>query len=354
MARWSLDRPLCYHLPSCPDYSGPLDSRMDSASQKSAKPNRVPQGSWDLGIWVLSLLILAGSTGCSSLNLESPTKKLAERFQASNFRDWRPEFERHASVDIKETSLGIHNIRNCSYVSEDDYVVDYYDRQIDLSQIQTVDFIVVPFANAPRLAHTMMSFGLDDGSYIALSVEVRREIGEKYGALKGIGRNFELIYVLSDERDVIRLRTRHRDADVYVYPTVATASQSQKLFLDVARRVNRLAVEPEFYNSITNNCTTNLAGHVNAVSPNKITYGWKVLLPGLSAEYAYELGLLDNRIPFEDLTAMSLVNDLAEEHFDAPDFSQLIRSRRYRLERYVARQAMRAPTLQGRGSQLLR
>ncbi|MEM9943955.1 MAG: DUF4105 domain-containing protein [Planctomycetota bacterium] len=293
------------------------------------------------------------ASGCAQWNPGTGLDRLKRWTEPSNDRDWRPEFAKTSTITRQNQVLSIRNIRNCNYLSSDDFVVDYYDRQFTVDQIQTVDFIVVPFQNAPRLAHTMMSFGLDDSSYIAVSVEVRKEVGESYSAIKGIGRQYELMYVVSDERDVIRLRTRHRDADVYVYPTIANPIQAQELFLNIAERVNKLAVDPEFYNTITNNCTTNLAGHVNEVSPNKIKYGWKVLLPGLSAKYAYDLGLLDTRIPFEDLKTLSHVNDLAEEHFDDPQFSQLIRSNHSRLERYLARQALREPTLNARGQLFL-
>lgn len=228
-----------------------------------------------------------------------------------------------------------------------------YDRQISIDQIQSVDFIVVPFNERFKLAHTMMSFGLDDGTYLALSVEIRQERGEEYDPFLGFFRQFELVYVLSDERDVIRVRTEQYGSDVFVYPSVASPQQAQELFANVMERVNKLAVEPEFYHSIINNCTTNLAGHVNEVSPKKIMYGWKVLLPGLSAEYAYELGLLDNRVPFDELTEIALVNDLVKEHFNDPNFSQLIRGRRNRIARIVARQESRTPVLDGPGSQYL-
>ena len=247
---------------------------------------------------VLALWALLGFTGCQKLKVAG----LQDRFTPSNDRDWRPEVATIPFAQLNGPQYSLKNIRNCRYVTEEDYVVDYYDRQILIDQIQSVDFIVVPFKNAPKLAHTMMSFGLDDGSYLAVSVEVRKERGEKFNPLLGTGRKFE----------------------------------------------------PEFYNSISNNCTTNLAGHVNEVSPDKINYGWKVLLPGLSAEYAYELGLLDNRIPFVDLTAVALVNDLAEANFEDPQFSQKIRSRRYQLDRYIVRQDMREPTIKGRGDQYLR
>ena len=112
-------------------------------------------------------------------------------------------------------------------------------------------------------------------------------------------------------------------------------------------------MEPEFYHSLTNNCTTNLAGHVNQVAGNKIMYSWRVLLPGFSARYAYDLGLLPNDVPFEDLTALAFVNDLAEEHFDDPQFSQRIRARHAMVERLVQRQNRRAPTINGAGDQHL-
>ena len=296
------------------------------------------------------VLLGACSSGCSRLNVAT---SLQERLTPSNDRDWKPELARTPRAQINGQQITLTNIRNNSYLTEDDYVVAYHDRQIQLHQIQSVDYVVAPFVKAPKLAHTILSFGLNDGSYLAISVEVRKELGEKYSPVLGLARQYELAYVLSDERDVIRLRTEHHGANVYVYPTVANALQAQALFVDVIERMNLLADNPEFYNSITNNCTTNLAGHVNTVSPHKINYGWKVLLPGLSAEYAYELGLLDNRIPFEDLTAISLINPLAEEHFDDPDFSQRIRSRRYRIDQSIAKQQQREPTIGSRGEQYL-
>lgn len=302
-----------------------------------------------LACTLILLFAISSLTGCGRLHVNG----IGDQLAPSNDRDWKPEVATIPFAEVDGRQYTLRNIRNCKYATAEDFVVDYYDRQIMLDQIQSVDFVVVPFKSTPKLAHTMMSFALDDGSYLALSVEVRKERGEKYSALLGVGRQYELIYVLSDERDVIRLRSKYRDSDVYVYPTVASQEQAQAMFANVIGRINQLSVNPEFYNSITNNCTTNLAGHVNELSPDKITYGWQVILPGLSARYAYDLGLLDNRIPFEDLSAIALVNDLAEQHFEDPNFSQLIRSDRYKLDRYLARQENRAQTINGRGGELL-
>ena len=218
-------------------------------------------------------------------------------------------------------------------------MVNHYDRTININQIQSVDYVVVPFNNTPQIAHTLLSFGLDNGTYLGVSVEVRREKGEGYSAWRGLTRQLELMYVLADERDLIGVRTSHRDSDVYIYPTVATPKQAQALFQSIVARMNKLAADPEFYHTITNNCTTNLKLHVNELSPNRVPYDWKILLPGHSAKYAYELGLLDRRIPFEDLQALALVQEEANESLDSPQFSQLVRTRRDALERLVQRQA---------------
>ena len=279
---------------------------------------------------VLCCAVVMSSVGCSRLNINGVT----DRFQASNERDWSPEMEQVPSASLEAGVVTLKNIRHNTYVSEDDFVVEYFDRKFNLSEIQSVDYIVVPF-KIKQIAHTMLSFGLQDGTYLTVSIEVRKEKGERYNPLLGMGRKFELLYLVGDERDLIRLRTEHRDAQVYVYPSVAAPEHAQALFLDVMERANQLALDPEFYHSIRNNCTTNLAGHVNEISSKKIRYGWRVLLPGLSAKYAYDLGLLDNRIPFEELTELALVNDLALEHRDAADFSQKIRARHSRVARYA-------------------
>ena len=287
-------------------------------------------------ILFMLIVVAAMLTGCSRLNVNS----VSERLQPSNDRDWIAELHTPAFAEADGDQITLKNIRSNRYLTNDDYVVNHYDRTININQIQSVDYVVVPFNNTPRIAHTLLSFGLDNGTYLGVSVEVRREKGEGYSAWRGLTRQLELMYVLADERDLIGVRTSHRDSDVYIYPTVATPKQAQALFQSVVTRMNKLAADPEFYHTITNNCTTNLKLHVNELSPNRVPYDWKILLPGHSAEYAYELGLLDRRIPFEDLQALALVQEEANESLDSPHFSQLIRTRRDALERLVQRQAV--------------
>lgn len=292
---------------------------------------------------------LLGCTGCSSLKLE-PDKRL----RPSNTRDWTPEQAALPFAEINGSHYVLRNIRDCNYLTNEDFVVNYSDRAIDLSQVQSVDFIVVPFKPKSALAHTMLSFGLDDGSYLGMSVEVRKEKKETYHPVSGVLNKYELMYVLGDERDLIRLRTKYYDSEVYVFPTVATPAQAQRLFADMTGRMNGLVTRPEFYHSITNNCTTNLKDHVNQISPQKIRENaWQVLLPGFSAEYAHEIGLVENRIPYPDLERIAYVNELVNENFEAPNFSQAIRSNRYLIDREIARQKLRQPISESRGAEYL-
>ena len=283
---------------------------------------------------LMSIAAVLVLTGCSRLNVNTPS----ERIRPANDRDWIAELQTPAFAEINGDQITLRNIRSNRYLTNDDYVLGHYDRTININQIQSVDYVVVPFNGTPQIAHTLLSFGLSDNTYLGVSVEVRREKGEGYSAWRGLTRQLELMYVLADERDLIGVRTSHRDSDVYIYPTVATPKQAQALFQSVVTRMNKLAANPEFYHTITNNCTTNLKLHVNELSPNRVPYDWKILLPGYSAEYAYELGLLDQRIPFEDLQALALVREEANEGLDSPRFSQLIRAKRDAMERLVQRQ----------------
>ena len=282
-------------------------------------------------ILLIAIAAALVSAGCSRLNVNS----LSERLRPSNDRDWIAELEVTPFAEVVGDQVTLKNIRKNRYLTNDDYVLDHFDRVININQIQSVDYIVVPFNNAPQIAHTMLSFGLDDETYLGVSVEVRREKGEGYSAWRGLTRQLELMYVLADERDLIGVRTSQRESDAYIYPTIANSKQAQALFKSVVTRMNQLAVNPEFYHTITNNCTTNLQSHVNELSPNRIPYAWKVLLPAHSAQYAYDLGLLDRRIPFEDLQAIALVRDESTQNLDNPRFSKLIRAKRDALERLV-------------------
>jgi len=260
-----------------------------------------------------------------SLGCRSAEKVLAP----SNFRDWTPEQAQLANAETHGNRVTIHNVRNCQYFAADTYLVDYYDKTFDVASVRSVDFLMVPFESMPAVAHTLLSFEIarPDGKsdHLAVSVEVRKEKHETYNPVKGSARQYELMYVVADERDVIRQRTNYRHENVYLYRTTATPETAQLLLTDILGRVNDLAKKPEFYDTITNNCTTNIVRHIDRVRPNRITYDIRMLLPGYSDQLAFNQGLLVPYGTFEQTKQHAYINPLAERYADRDNFSELIR-----------------------------
>jgi hypothetical protein len=254
-----------------------------------------------------------------------PNPDLFKCLKPSNDREWSPDQAVLAEVEIADSEAKIRHIRNCRYRTIDDYDVDYYDKTFDLNQLKTVDFIVVPFNDTPGIAHTMISFGFADRNYLVSSVEIRREKGEKYGPIKGFLRQYELIYVLADERDLIPKYANKYRCEVYVYRSTATPEQARELFMDVMQRVNKLHDEPEFYDTLANNCTTNIRRHINHLKPDRVPYDYRVLLPGYSDSLAYDLGLIVPHGSFVETKQYAKVNYEAYLFREDPLFSQKIR-----------------------------
>ncbi len=245
----------------------------------------------------------------------------------SNDRQWTPDQAVLPFIEFHGNQITVRNIRNCDYRTADDYDVHHYDKTFDLDRLESVDFIVVPFEDIPGIAHTMLSFGFGDQGHLAVSVEIRKERGEAYSPVKGFFRQYELMYVLADERDVILKQSLHYLCDVYVYRSSAPQSRCRDLLLDVFERVNKLHEEPEFYHTLSNNCTTNIRNHVNRLAPDRVPYDYRVLLPAYSDRLAFDLGLLERRGTFEETRAAAKVNYHAYLHESSPDFSKMIRLR---------------------------
>jgi hypothetical protein len=249
-----------------------------------------------------------------------------DRWQPSNDRDWIDEQRVLAKADIDGDKVTIHNVRNAQFYSYRDCIVDYYDKTYDLANIKSVDFLMIPFAENRAIAHTLLSFGFEGGDYVGVSVEVRLERGESYNTAAGFLGQFELMYVVADERDLLPVRPEFRHVDVLLYHTTATPAQARALFLDVMKRVNQLHDQPEFYDTLRNNCTTNIVRHVDTLAPGRIpAYDYRVLLPGFADDLAYDLGLIDTSLPLAELRRRARISDLILQYKDDPHFSQRIR-----------------------------
>jgi hypothetical protein len=244
----------------------------------------------------------------------------------SNDRNWQPDVARLAWAEIDGDRIRVHNIRNFDYRSETDYTPAYYDKQFDLRQLEAVDVVAV-YWMGPAIAHVFLSFGFTGGDYLAISIEARKEKGEGYSTIKGFFRQYELYYVVADERDVIRLRTNYRHdppEDVYVYRTQGRIENGRKLFLEYVRKMNALKAEPDFYNTLVNNCTTDI-WYNTRVNATHMQFSWKILASGYVPEYLYESGRLDTSLPFPQLQRLAHVNARAQAADTAADFSRRIR-----------------------------
>lgn len=240
-------------------------------------------------------------------------------------RTWAPDMARMPEARFEGDLVHVAGIRNAEYSAPDRYTLAYYDRSFDLASITSVWYMVEPFGDRKGPAHTLVSFGFRDGSYLAISVELRREPGEHFSPVKGLLKQYELMYVVADERDVIRLRSNHRRDDVFLYPVRADSAARRRLLVSMLERANHLREHPEFYNTLTNTCTTNIVRHVNEIAPRRIPLSYKVLLPGYSDRLAYDLGLIDTELPFEEARKRHHINARALRYADDPDFSRLIR-----------------------------
>jgi Domain of unknown function (DUF4105) len=247
--------------------------------------------------------------------------------EPSNDRTWQAPGAVLAYASIDGNLVTVHNIRNFDYRSETDFTPAYYDRTFDLRQLDSVDLIAV-YWMGPAIAHVFLSFGFTDGNHVAISIEARNERGEGYSTIKGFFRQYELYYAVADERDVIRLRTNYRHdppEEVHVYRLKGGARNGRALFLEYLRMVNSLKERPEFYNTLTTNCTSNIWLHAR-ILPGHMPYSWKILISGHVPEYLYENGKLDDSVPFEELQRSSIVNAKAQAADKAEDFSRRIRS----------------------------
>ncbi len=246
--------------------------------------------------------------------------------QPSNERNWAPEVKNIPWADILDNgTVTVHNVRNFKYRTESDFDPNYDTRVFKVQELTEVDILVTYWAGK-AIAHVMVSFGFNHKDFVAFSIETRKEVGESYSAINGFFRNYELTYVVADERDLIGVRTNHRDPEerVYVLRTRMALENGRKLFLEYLRRINALRTNPAFYNTLTTNCTTQVLDQVKALG-GVAKYTWKILLSGYVPEYLYETETLMPGMSLEDILSASLVNERAKKYAHDESFSSLIR-----------------------------
>jgi hypothetical protein len=242
----------------------------------------------------------------------------------SNDRAWRPEVAVMPRATISGDHVHITGVRNFEYRSRDDFTVRYEARDVSLSHLTAVDFFLSFWMQGP-IGHTFVSFIFDNAPPIAVSIETRPEVGEGYSPIASLFKQYELIYVVGDERDLVRVRTDYRNEEVFLYHIRISPESARRLFLIYLERINELADHPEFYHLLSNSCTINIVRYANAAGRIG-QFDFRHLLNGLIDRYFYDAGLVDTSIPFDELRRCAHINKAAVAAGDAPDFSRRIRA----------------------------
>jgi hypothetical protein len=251
----------------------------------------------------------------------------------SNHRDWQLDNAETAYADINGDQITIHNFRNCDYRTEKDYTCNWETRSYDLAKLREAD-IFITWWGSPWIAHPIVSFDFGNQGHVAMSIETRDEVGQDYSAIRGFFRQYTLTYIASDERDVIRLRTNYRtDEEVYLFRTTVPPALARKIFLDYLQRANELHAHPEWYNALTNNCTTNIAVSAAQAQDIHTRLDWRILLNGKMDEMMYEHhAFVTDGLSLSALREQAHINPAARAAGKSPEFSQLIREGRVGFE----------------------
>ncbi|MBT5223612.1 MAG: DUF4105 domain-containing protein [Gammaproteobacteria bacterium] len=247
---------------------------------------------------------------------------------ASNNLDWMPSVAKSPYVITQGNQVTVHDIRNFDYRTETNFTENYYTKTYDLDDLESLGFLLSYWGGGTTFAHTILSFGFSNGDYLAVSAETRLEKGERQNFISGFFNQYEMIYILADERDVIRLRTNFRKLDpedVYFYPTMLSKQKIRQVFEVIIARVNKLYQEPEFYNTITHNCFTTLRADFNAITSPKNRFDWRIIANGYSDQMLYENGVIDTELSFPEAREYFHINQYVSDDNSSKDFSLKIR-----------------------------
>jgi hypothetical protein len=241
----------------------------------------------------------------------------------SHDRPWRPEVGVMPRAVIEGDRVHLTGVRDFTYRSRNDFDVHYVEREVQISHLKGIDFFVSYWAEGP-VGHTFLSFIFDNAPPLSISIETRPEIGEGFDPLASIFKQFELIYVVGNERDIVGVRTNHRNETTYLYRLNTSPEHARRLLMVYLERINELADRPEWYHLFSNSCTINIIRYANAAG-REGRLDTRHVLNGWIDSYLYYSGRIDTRLPFDELRRRSLINAAAQKAGDGPEFSDRIR-----------------------------
>lgn len=242
----------------------------------------------------------------------------------SHDRPWRPEVAVMPRAVIDGDRVRITGVRDFDYRSVNDFTVHYEQREVQFSHLTGLDFFVSYWSEG-LVSHTFLSFIFDNAPPLSISIETRPEVGEGFDPIASLFKQFELIYVVGDERDLVRVRTNYRKERVYLYHLNSPPDAVRRLLMIYLERINELADRPEYYHLLTNSCTINIIRYANAAG-RAGQFNIRHLFNGLIDSYLYHSGRISTTLDFDELRRRSLINNVAQAADDTPDFSERIRA----------------------------
>jgi hypothetical protein len=242
----------------------------------------------------------------------------------THHRPWRPEVAVMPRAVIDGDRVHLTGVRNFDYRSRNDFTVRYEEREVRLSHLTGIDFYVSYWSEG-LVGHTFLSFIFDDAPPLSISIETRPEVGEGFAPIASLFKQFELIYVVGEERDLVGVRANHRREAIYLYRLNTAPENARRLLLIYLARINELAERPEFYHLLSNSCTINIVRYANAAG-RAGHVDIRHYFNGLFDSYLYRSGRIDTTLPFDELRRRSQINEAAQAADGAPDFSERIRA----------------------------
>lgn len=260
----------------------------------------------------------------------------------SNDRSWQPDVGEAPWAEIVGDRVTLHNVRNCEYRTETDYTPHWETRTVDLNDLTGLD-LAINYWGSEWMAHPIASFQFKNAPAVCFSIETRKETGESYSAIGGLYRQYELVYVCADERDVLRVRTNYRKGeDVYLYRLAGSPEAARQRFLEYIEAMNVLHDKARWYNAVTTNCTTGIRNQRAAAK--RTPWDWRILVNGYGDQMMYEHGLLAGGLPFPELKKQARINEAAKTADADPNFSQRIRAGRAGFESTASSQPSPPPS----------
>lgn len=242
--------------------------------------------------------------------------------------DWQPALAVLSTAEFHGNLVTVKNVRNFRYnKSESNPIPSFYDKTYDLNKLAKVWFITDPFKGLAIAAHTFVSFEFSNSDFLSITIEARKTKGQTYDLFKGILRTYPLMYIAADERDAVLVRANIDQDDLYMYPAKLGNQENAKILLtDMLEKMNSLKLHPEWYNTITANCTSQIAWHINKLFPGRLPrIAWQTQFSGYADALALKQGLLDTNLTLEQARQKFRITEISQKIDDVPNYSALLR-----------------------------